>query len=237
MQLNTLVELDLSGNLIPGNLQSHLQVCLLIHVMINGTRRHECDCCVHVPEYYRVLLPPQLWNLYNVKKLNMDDTGLTKFPPSVGRLRKLEVLSLSKNKLNDLPITLGFCKELRVLNLQKNSFTRIPGVVLHLEKLEDLRRLDNPLPPRWNGFPSHPHVNKYNRAPAKPKQPAVYNPESLQMLCTKVVFTHKIDYWKRDTLGPLQCKTLDNLAADVTICENCHTTVPKQGMTIMQCWI
>ena len=159
----------------------------------------------------------------------MDSTGLKKFPPSAGRLRKLEILSLSRNKLEDLPVTLGFCENLMVLNLQGNKLRRIPGIVLHLKKLKELRRLDNPLPPRWDGFQSPPHVNVRNQSTSNSDKKKVYNPESLQAFCTKVAFTHQIDYWKHDTLGPLQCKTLDSLAPSFTICENCHAAISKTG--------
>ena len=170
----------------------------------------------------------------------MDGAGLSTFPPSIGRLRKLETLTLSKNKLTDLPVTLTFCENLKVLNLKGNSFNRIPGIVLRLKKLEDLRRIDNPLPLRWNGFASPPHVTsaysnpntKSNTENSKTKEGAAvtYNPDGLQMLCTKAVFTNQLDYWKLDMLGPLQCKILDSLASQFVICENCHTAIPKQGV-------
>ena len=157
----------------------------------------------------------------------MDSTGLKKFPPSAGRLRKLEVLSLSKNKLEDLPVTLGFCQSIKVLNLQGNQFRRIPGIVLHLKNLKELRRLDNPLPPRWQGFASPPHVNVPKQSTSSKEN--IYNPESLQTLCTKVTFTHQVDYWKHESLGVLQCKTLDSLASQFTVCEQCHTAIPNTG--------
>ena len=158
----------------------------------------------------------------------MDSTGLKKFPASAGRLRKLEVLSLSKNKLEDLPVTLGFCQSIKVLNLQGNQFRRIPGIILHLKNLKELRRLDNPLPPRWQGFASPPHVNVSKQSTSK-NEKNIYNPESLQTLCTKVTFTHQIDYWKHESLGALQCKTLDSLASQFTVCEQCHTAIPNTG--------
>ena len=157
----------------------------------------------------------------------MDGTGLSSFSPSVGRLRKLEVLSLAKNNLTDLPVTLGFCENLKTLNLQGNKFRYIPGIVLHLDKLEDLRRLDNPLPPRWSGFETAPHINTTSKGDDKKEK--VYNPDSLQTLCTRVAFTNHIDYWKLDTVGPLQCKILDSLASQFVICENCHAATPKRG--------
>ena len=155
----------------------------------------------------------------------MDSTALTVFPASVGRLRQLEVLSLSKNKLTDLPVTLGFCENLQVLNLQGNRFRTIPGVVLHLKKLKELRRLDNPLRERWS------FSTRAQNVPSSAIEIKIFNPDSLQELCTKTAFTNQINYWQQENqvLAPLQCKTLDRLAEVYTVCEVCHTAVEKSS--------
>ena len=175
----------------------------------------------------------QFWSLQNLKGLCLDGVGLTEFPPSVGRLRQLEVLSVKKNRLQDLPVTLAFCQNLKELNLQQNRFTRLPGIILHLPNLKELRRLDNSLPPLWNGFASAPHINV--NKPSK-QQNTTFNPDTLQTLCTKVAFSHHIDYWADGSVGPLQCKTLDYLASQFTICENCNAAIPKRGMEACTCF-
>lgn len=154
------------------------------------------------------------------------------FPPSVGRLRKLEELSLANNQLSGLPATLEFCEQLKVLNLKMNKFSRIPAVVLHLENLEELKRLDNPLPPRWNGFEGFPHISASSTSAKTGGEKKTFNPDSLQMLCTKATFTRHLDYWNMDTIGPLQCKILDRLAAEFVVCENCHSVVPLKGTSM-----
>ena len=169
----------------------------------------------------------QLWNLRNLKKLNLDNTSLTSFHASVGRLRKLEVLSLNKNQLSTLPVTIGFCENLRVLNLQRNNFRKLPGVLLKLKKLEEVRRLDNPLTPRYE-MHAPQYVNSFEKSP--PKGASVkYNPQSLQMICTKKAISSQIDYWQQTTLGPLQCKTLDSIAADFATCEHCNAAISNPG--------
>ena len=178
----------------------------------------------------------QLWNLQNLKKLSLDGTALKAVPASVGRLRKLEVLSLSKNSLKTLPITLGFCEKLKVLNLQRNHLRHIPAVVLELSNLTELKRLDNPLTERYH-MPAPHYVLKHTRiAETENKnEKKVYNPKSLQTLCTKSVFTSKVDYWKQACLGPLQCKILDQLATTMDVCDNCGTVVFKQGKVFYLC--
>lgn len=71
--------------------------------------------------------------------------------------------------------------------------------------------------------------HKYSRSSGDKDQKKVYNPRSLQTLCTKSVFTSKLNYWKHACLGPLQCKILDKLAVEMDICDNCGTVVFVQG--------
>ena len=176
----------------------------------------------------------QFWNLQNLKKLSLDSTKLKALPASVGRLRKLEVLSLAKNSLNTLPITLGFCENLSLLNLQGNNFRNIPAVVLELTALKELKRLDNPLTERYNmqgpRYVIEHRRDMYVSSSSKANTAKVFNPKSLQTLCTKSVFTSKLDYWKQSCLGPLQCKILDKLAVEMDICDNCGTVVFKKGL-------
>jgi Leucine-rich repeat (LRR) protein len=168
-----------------------------------------------------------------LKKLSLESTKLKALPASVGRLGKLEVLSLAKNDLYTLPITLGFCENLRVLNLQGNKFQNIPAVILELTALKELKRLDNPLTERYHmqapRYTSEHRRDSYVSSSSKNNTVKVFNPKSLQTLCTKSVFTSKLDYWKQSCLGPLQCKILDKLAVEMDVCNNCGTVVFKKG--------
>lgn len=169
----------------------------------------------------------QLWNVNNLKKLSITNSKLKSFPGSVGRLSKLEVLDLSNNELSSLPITIGFCKNLQTLDLFNNNFRQLPGVLLQLDKLSTLRRLKNPLTPQYECSGPH-YTRKLNRSETNGKK--VYEPISLQASCTTTIFTSQIDYWETDAIGPLQCKTLDRLAAQFTVCDYCKRMLPKQGM-------
>ena len=170
----------------------------------------------------------QFWNMQNLKRLSLDSMGLTTFPPSVGRLRQLEVLSVKNNELHDLPVTLAFCTRLKDLNLQNNKFKCLPGVLLRLPNLQELRRFGNPLPQLSSGFYQPPHI--YIHTPSRSSRYLKPTLMSLQSLCTKVIFTHHIDYWANGTVGPLQCKTLDRLASQFTVCEHCNIAIPNKGI-------
>ena len=142
-----------------------------------------------------------------------------------------EVLSLAKNKLQDLPVTLRFCDSLQVLNLQRNNFKQVPGVVLHLKNLQELKRLDNPLTPRYDmAGPRYAQAKNSKNTTAGQNKEVKFNPHSLQTLCTRTVFSSQVDYWQHTIIGPLQCKTLDRLAATFALCENCKQAIPDPGM-------
>lgn len=163
--------------------------------------------------------------MQSLKRLLLDNMGLTTFPPSVGRLRQLEELSVKNNELHDLPVTLTFCTQLKDLNLQNNKFKCLPGVLLRLPNLQELRRFGNPLPQLSSDFP-HIYINTPYR-PFLSLKPTLM---SLQSLCTKVIYTLHIDYWATGTVGPLQCKILDCLASQFTVCEHCNTAIPNAGI-------
>ncbi len=152
--------------------------------------------------------------------LKLDKTGLTKVPSSIGRLRKLRHFSVSDNSLSALPVTISFCQAIEYLNISKNKFQAIPGVILQLKNLTDLRRLDNPVPKRWEGYERFPHMLKKSLSAIKKT-----NPDRLQALCTRTIMTCHVDYWSESGFPPLQCKMLDSYASMYTYCENCHNAI------------
>ena len=227
LQLCNLVELDLSGISLPQDLQRHLKVSKHYH----HNSMHDKLSILHfsVSMLSQLYSPIQFWNMQNLKRLLLDSMGLTTFPPSVGRLRQLEVFSVKNNELHDLPVTLAFCTKLKDLNLQNNKFKRLPGVLLRLPNLQELRRFGNPLPQLFSGQfyqPPHIYINTSSGS-SQCQKPAFM---SLQSLCTKVIFTHHIDYWATGTVGPLQCKILDCLASQFNVCEYCNRAIPITGI-------
>lgn len=172
----------------------------------------------------------QLWNLHNLKRLSITDSHLKSFTGSVGRLTKLEELDLSGNELSSLPITLAFCKNLSTLDLHNNNFRQLPGVIHEFHNLKTLRRLQNPLTPRYECHGPH-FTRKINKAAQTNEKDGkrVYQPISLQASCTTVIFSSQVDYWEVDTIGPLQCKILDRLATQFSICDNCKRMLSNQG--------
>lgn len=97
-------------------------------------------------------------------------------------------------------------------------------MILELKNLKDLRRLENPLKERYNGFAVFPHLVKSSMKGSKKT-----NADSLQALCTKTIMTCNVDYWSQSDFPPLQCKMLDSFAPQYTYCEYCHDAINTIG--------
>ena len=55
------------------------------------------------------LLPPEIGNLTNLQKLELEYNQLTSLPPEIGNLTNLQQLSVSDNQLTSLPSEIGNC--------------------------------------------------------------------------------------------------------------------------------
>lgn len=115
-------------------------------------------------------LPESLWQLTNLRSLNLSRNWLKSISESLAQLKNLEFLDLSSNQLANLPESLGQLVNLRSLNLSHNRLTHLPVSIgqlmwmesldlsanqltdlplslLHLERLKELNLNGNPLNP------------------------------------------------------------------------------------------
>jgi len=83
-------------------------------------------------------IPPEIWNLTNLKELILEYNELTTLPPEIGNLKKLERLWLNDNLLTTLPKEIGNLKNLEVLILEYNELTTLPPEIGNLKNLEGL---------------------------------------------------------------------------------------------------
>ncbi len=106
-------------------------------------------------------LPAELWQLTNLKRLNLDHNKLTLIPPEISKLIKLEKLEirdnqlvnlpaeieqlkalvelkLNNNRLVDLPLRFGNLKNLKELGIGGNCFNYLPAQIFHLNNLTSL---------------------------------------------------------------------------------------------------
>ena len=89
-------------------------------------------------------LPPEIWNLTNLRLLWLDRNQLTTLPPEIGNLKNLEWLDLFDNQLTTLPPEIGNLTNLEGLGLINNKLTTLPPEIGKLTKLEWLGLSNNP---------------------------------------------------------------------------------------------
>lgn len=62
----------------------------------------------------------------NSPRLNLSSLGLTEMPPELFELNNLRVLWLSDNQLHSLPPKIGALRQLTRLRLNRNQFVALP---------------------------------------------------------------------------------------------------------------
>ncbi|MGE0882914.1 MAG: COR domain-containing protein [Blastocatellales bacterium] len=83
-------------------------------------------------------LPPELFDLTNLRVLWLNDNQLRSLPPEIGVLRQLARLRLNRNGLAALPPEFGALTELRELRLLDNQLAALPDTFWNLTKLRIL---------------------------------------------------------------------------------------------------
>jgi endonuclease/exonuclease/phosphatase family metal-dependent hydrolase/ankyrin repeat protein len=83
-------------------------------------------------------IPASLGNLSNLQKLNLSYNKLTEIPASLGNLSNLQELDLTSNKLTQIPLSLGNLSKLQKLDLSVNKLIEIPSRLGNLSKLKEL---------------------------------------------------------------------------------------------------
>lgn len=83
-------------------------------------------------------LPPELFDLTNLRVLWLSDNQLHSLPPEIGALRQLARLRLNRNQLAALPPEFGALTELRELWLHDNQLAALPDTFWQLSQLRTL---------------------------------------------------------------------------------------------------
>jgi internalin A len=84
-------------------------------------------------------LPESLFQLTQLRSLNLANNKLTALPESLGQLTQLQSLNLSKNELAELPESLGQLTQLQSLDLSSNQLTALPESLVQLTQLQSLK--------------------------------------------------------------------------------------------------
>lgn len=128
--LTNLIELDLSANDLT-NLPAQIgQLINLLSFRIGGIMFPRTDPLKR--------LPPELFQLTNLRMLDLGWNGLTELPRQIAQLTNLIDLNLECNYLNDPPSELFMLNNLMALNLSNNGLNVLPMALFQLTNLSKL---------------------------------------------------------------------------------------------------
>ncbi len=96
-------------------------------------------------------IPQEIFNLKNLKVLDLSKNKIQEIPSAIAKLTQLEVLDLSKNKIETFNKEIGQLTNLKILRISRNNLVAIPAEIENLQKLEVLDLWDNDLV----GFPDN----------------------------------------------------------------------------------
>lgn len=83
-------------------------------------------------------IPPEVWEMSNLQKLNLSYNKITTLPAEIQDLKNLEVLNLSSNDLTVLPQELYELKKLQALGINYNRKLQVPSKVFNITSLLEL---------------------------------------------------------------------------------------------------
>lgn len=72
------------------------------------------------------VIPPEISNLVNLRKLDLENNVVNSISPELSNLRKLRVLNLRNNCLSDIPEQIANMEQLEELNILDNPFEFLP---------------------------------------------------------------------------------------------------------------
>ena len=109
-----------------------------VYKSLNDVRRP--DSVYHLKLNFKRLkaIPPKVFEMHNLRTLDLGRNFIDSIPPEIGTLSNLEVLDLRRNRIRIVPGELGRLKKLRVLNLSRNPILDMPDEISGLENLEEL---------------------------------------------------------------------------------------------------
>lgn len=83
-------------------------------------------------------IPPKVFEMRNLRSLDMGRNFIDSIPPEIGTLTNLEVLDLRRNRIRIVPPEIGRLTKLKTLNLSRNPILDLPDEMSSLTQLEEL---------------------------------------------------------------------------------------------------
>ena len=99
-----------------------------------------CEKLTHlyVPNMNLTSIPQYIWNMDNLKVLDISYNNIKNIPPALFSLFELTTLNLSNNPIESIPSEIYLLKNLHELSLSNTSMTKLPST---FSKLGNLKRL------------------------------------------------------------------------------------------------
>ncbi|MFX0095486.1 MAG: leucine-rich repeat domain-containing protein [Candidatus Hodarchaeota archaeon] len=155
-RLNELENLDLSDNKLNAFPESICKLTKLTRLYFGSNEIYSLpetvenltnliDLSLYNNNLRALTLPSSLFELTNLKKLNLRANRLRHLPLSIGKLENLKALKVSHNRLTTLPPTFGRLTNLRRLELNNNQLKELPDSFGNLTELTLLKISNNNL--------------------------------------------------------------------------------------------
>ena len=90
-------------------------------------------------------IPPEIFQLTNLRQLDLGYNKISVIPDAIGNLTNLEYLNLGYNRISVIPDAIGYLTNLKTLILEWCEISVIPDSISNLTNLEYLDLVKNPL--------------------------------------------------------------------------------------------
>lgn len=146
-------------------------VCQTYKSIEEAQKHIESACILDLSRNELKTIPPQVFELRNLKELNLSGNSISEIPPEVAKLVYLYKLEIRDNKLTKVPAEIATLPNLRTLYLDGNAITALPEELGTMENLNELTIGNNTLtafPKNITGLKSlRLLVLTYNSLPAQ----------------------------------------------------------------------
>ncbi len=83
-------------------------------------------------------IPPKVFEMRNLRILDLGCNFIDSIPPGIERLANLEVLDMRRNRIRTIPAQIGQLRKLKRLNMSRNPILDLPDEMSALENMEEL---------------------------------------------------------------------------------------------------
>ena len=93
---------------------------------------------LHLSHRYMTHVPPQVWGLTELERLDLSNNSIDELPPDISKLTNLKELWLNANPLKNLPPEIEMCQKLQIIDLRDTHISRIPKQLSRIKSLVEV---------------------------------------------------------------------------------------------------